>query len=333
MNKLNFTAGLLALASMTFTSSAWAADKPVLTVYTYDSFASDWGPGPKIKAAFEAQCDCELKFVAADSSTGILSRVRLEGDKSPADIVLGLDSTLIAEAKETGLLTPHGVDTQSLKLPVEWSDETFVPFDYGYFAFVYDQERGTAVPDSLDALADSDLKIIIEDPRSSTPGLGFMLWLQAAKGNQAAEYWPRLADNVVTVTKGWSEAYGLFLEGESDMVLSYTTSPAYHMIAEKSKQYKAAAFSDGHGLQIEVAARLKSSPQPVLADQFMVFIMSDNFQNTIPTGNWMYPVTDVAVPEEFGQLVRPKRSFWLDAESVKVNKKAWLADFNAGLAK
>jgi ABC-type thiamine transport system substrate-binding protein len=27
--------------------------KPVLTVYTYDSFAADWGPGPKIKKAFE----------------------------------------------------------------------------------------------------------------------------------------------------------------------------------------------------------------------------------------------------------------------------------------
>jgi hypothetical protein len=40
----------------------------------------------------------------------------------------------------------------------------------------------------------------------------------------------RALDQTVTVTKGWSEAYGLFLKGESDLVLSYTTSPAYHMI-------------------------------------------------------------------------------------------------------
>jgi ABC-type thiamine transport system substrate-binding protein len=33
--------------------------------------------------------------------------------------------------------------------------------------------------------------------------------------------WPK----TVTVTKGWSEAYGMFLDGEADMVLSYTTSP------------------------------------------------------------------------------------------------------------
>ena len=33
----------IALAS----ASAWA-DKPALTVYTYDSVVSDWGPGPII---------------------------------------------------------------------------------------------------------------------------------------------------------------------------------------------------------------------------------------------------------------------------------------------
>jgi ABC-type thiamine transport system substrate-binding protein len=49
----------------------------------------------------------------------------------------------------------------------------------------------------------------------------------------AGEIWEALADNIVTVTPGWSEAYGLFLEGEADMVLSYTTSPAYHLIAEE----------------------------------------------------------------------------------------------------
>ena len=43
--------------------------KPVLTVYTYDSFAADWGPGPVVKKAFEADCNCELKLVALRFST------------------------------------------------------------------------------------------------------------------------------------------------------------------------------------------------------------------------------------------------------------------------
>ena len=39
--------------------AADAGARPVLNVYTYDSFASKWGPGPKIKAAFESRCDCK----------------------------------------------------------------------------------------------------------------------------------------------------------------------------------------------------------------------------------------------------------------------------------
>ncbi len=306
--------------------------KPVLTVYTYDSFSSDWGPGPKIKSAFEAQCDCELRFIATDSSTGILSRVQLEGANSPADIVLGLDTTLLTRARASGLLSTHDVDTSTLNLPVPWQDDIFVPFDYGYFAFVYDQNRLTDVPDSLDALAASSIRVIIQDPRSSTPGLGLLLWLQAVKGEQAAAYWSELADNIVTVTKGWSEAYGLFLEGEADMVLSYTTSPAYHLIAEQKTQYHAAAFTDGHGLQIEVAAKLKNAPSPELADAFMAFILSNEFQAVIPTGNWMYPVTRVPLPAEFSQLVQPDHSLLLEADQVDANKRNWLAEFNRALS-
>lgn len=329
MKLLSIIAGLLIAW---FSHSVIAQEKPVLTVYTYDSFSSEWGPGPKIKAAFETQCDCELKFISTDSSTGILSRVMLEGAQSPADIILGLDATLLSEAKSTGLLQAHNVNTQALTLPVDWQDDTFLPFDYGYFAFVYDSTKLQNVPTSLDELAASSHKIIIEDPRSSTPGLGLLLWLQAVKGEQASDYWPLLADNIVTVTKGWSEAYGLFLEGESDMVLSYTTSPAYHLIAENKTQYKAAAFSDGHGMQIEVAAKLKTAPQPALADQFMQFILSDDFQSTIASGNWMYPVTGVDLPEQFSQLIQPEKSLLMNADAVKVNKKKWLNEFNRGLA-
>ena len=137
---------------------------------------------------------------------------------------------------------------------------TFVPYDYGWFAFVYDKTKLQNPPNSLKELVNSDkpLKMIYEDPRTSTPGLGLLLWMQKVFGDKAPEAWQKLAKKTVTVTKGWSEAYGLFLKGEGDMVLSYTTSPAYHLIEEKKSQYAAANFSEGHYLQVEVAGQLKS---------------------------------------------------------------------------
>ena len=106
------------------------------------------------------------------------------------------------------------------------------------------------------------------------------MWVKAAYGDRAAEIWAGLADNIVTVTPGWSEAYGLFLEGEADMVLSYTTSPAYHLIAESDDTKAAALFDEGHYLQIEVAGKLAATDQPALADQFLAFMLTD----AVPVG-------------------------------------------------
>lgn len=89
--------------------------KPTLTIYTYDSFTADWGPGPAIKKAFEQQCDCELKLVALSDGVSLLNRLRMEGNKSKADIILGLDNNLIHAAKETGLFAPSNIDTSNLR--------------------------------------------------------------------------------------------------------------------------------------------------------------------------------------------------------------------------
>ena len=286
--------------------TAWAEEKPNLTVYTYDSFVSEWGPGPRIKAAFEAECDCTLQFVGAGDGAAMLARLRLEGARTEADIVLGLDNSLLGQARDLGIFAPLAAAPERLALPVDWQDNTFVPYDWGYLAFVYDNTKMPVAPISLAALADSDLKIIIQDPRSSTPGLGLVLWVKAAYGDDAATIWAGLADNIVTVAKGWSESYGMFLEGEADLVLSYSTSPSYHIIAEEDTSKSFARFSEGHYMQIEVAAKLTGSDQQELADQFMAFITTDAFQSVIPETNWMYPATDVPLSPLFAAQIPPQ---------------------------
>ncbi|MEL6642783.1 MAG: thiamine ABC transporter substrate binding subunit [Pseudomonadota bacterium] len=310
------------------------ADLPVLTVYTYDSFTSDWGPGPAVEAAFEETCGCDLQFVGAGDGAALLARVRLEGARTEADIVLGLDTNLTAAAAETGLFTAHGQDASGLDLPVAWEDETFLPFDWGYFAFVHDKEALPTPPTSLRALADSDVSILIQDPRSSTPGLGLLMWVQAAYGDEAGEIWAGLSDNIVTVTKGWSEAYGLFLEGEADMVLSYTTSPAYHLIAEEDPSKAAAPFEEGHYMQIEVAGKLAGTDQPELADQFMAFMISEAFQSVIPTTNWMYPavIPEGGLPEGFDTLIQPETALVIPAEDAPAVRDAALETWLGALS-
>ncbi|MBE3922593.1 thiamine ABC transporter substrate binding subunit [Vibrio parahaemolyticus] len=325
------TLNLIALAAITSTS-AFAAEN-TLTIYTYDSFAADWGPGPKIEQAFEAKCGCDVNFVALDDGVSILNRLRLEGGNSKADIVLGLDNNLMAEAKKTGLLTEHNVDTANTVLPNGWSDTTFVPYDYGFFAFVYNKEKLANPPKSMKELVETrdDLKVIYQDPRTSTPGQGLMLWMKSIYGDDVTQAWQKLASKTVTVTKGWSEAYSMFLNGESDLVLSYTTSPAYHLIAENDSKFATANFSEGHYMQVEVAAKVKGSKNSELADKFMDFILSDEFQSAMPTGNWMYPVTDVELPKGFETLSVPSKSLSFSADEVAKMRKSWIREWQSAL--
>ncbi|HBL05175.1 MAG TPA: thiamine ABC transporter substrate binding subunit, partial [Aeromonas salmonicida] len=247
---------------------------------------------------------------------------------SKADLVLGLDDALVSEAKQSGLFAPHHTRLDALKVPGGWQDDTFVPYDYGYFAFVYDKDKLKQPPKSLKELVErQDLKVIYQDPRTSTPGQGLMLWMKSVYGDQAPAAWEQLAKKTVTVTKGWSEAYGMFLDGEVDMVLSYTSSPAYHLIAENKPQYRAAAFAEGHYRQVEVAAKLKSAAQDKLADQFLQFMVSPAFQQEIPAGNWMYPVIDQPLPKGFEQMITVAKPLSFTSDDVAANRKNWIREW------
>ena len=324
MKYLVFAAGILS-------ATAVAAETPELTVYTYDSFVSDWGPGPAVEEAFEAVCGCDLKLVGVEDGAALLARVKLEGARSDADIVLGLDTNLTTAAKATGLFAAHSVDAE-FDLPIAWADDTFVPYDWGYFAFVHNADA--AAPSSFAELAASDAKIVIQDPRSSTPGLGLLLWVKAAHGDGAPAIWEGLSDNIVTVTKGWSEAYGMFLEGEADMVLSYTTSPAYHLIAEEDSSKAAAVFEEGNYMQVEVAAKLAATDQPELADQFLTFMVSGAFQSIIPTTNWMYPAVtpEGGLPDGFETLAQPGKSLLLSADEAAAVRDEALSEWLSALS-
>ncbi|TXH78333.1 MAG: thiamine ABC transporter substrate binding subunit [Thiothrix sp.] len=328
--KKSYFLPLLTLLSL---GSVQAADKPILTVYTYDSFVAEWGAGPKLEAAFEQTCNCDLKFVAAEDGVSILNRLKVEGAKAKADVILGIDNGLMEEARATQLIAEHGQALEKLSASLNWEDKDFLPYDYGYFAFIYDSSKIAKPVSSLKELVESDAKVIYQDPRTSTPGQGLMLWMKAVYGDQATPAWQQLAKHTVTVSKGWWEAYSMFLEGGADYVLSYNTSPAYHVISDKKEQYKAALFSEGHVAQVELAALLKSSQQPELGKQFLSFLISAEAQGIIPVTNWMLPVVeDIELPPVFSQLIQPQ-PIGFTATEIAEKRADWVKEWRSAASK
>jgi len=333
---VKFVSVALAVLAGSLASPILAEEAPTLTIYTYDSFTPDWAPAPRLKAGFEAICGgCVVDWVGIDSSIGTLRRAQLEGDSTPADIILGLDTAIAGEARATGLFADHDVALDALNLPGGWSDAQFVPFDYSHFAFMYDTDTTPTPPASFEELIalPDDFKIVIQDPRSSTPGFGLVLWVKAAYGERAAEIWSGLKPHILTVTRDWSESYDLFLKGEADMALSYTSSPTYHLIEDKDDTLKAALFSEGHYPQIEVAGILKSTDQMALARQFLTYLVSPEAQTIVAHSNWMFPVIDLGATLDpaFASLPQPEKTLGFSDAEIAANGQAWIDEMLAAI--
>ena len=321
---------LLTVAGLMIGTAAHAdSHQSVLTIYAPDYFGSEWGPGPSIESAFEERCGCDLQYQTGD----VLPRLLLEGARTEAEVAIGFNSDVSKHARDSCLFAPHGLDLAPLTLPIDWSDDTFLPFNYGHTAFIYDNTKSDGF-DSFEALlnAPDDLRVVIQDPRSSISGLALVLWVNAVYGDEAEAAWARLAPKIVTVTQGWSESYGLFTDGEADVVLSYTTSPAYHIIAEEDLTKSAAIFEEGHYFMVETAAKLAGTDNPDLADQFMAFILTEDFQTMIPTTNWSFPaaLSEDKWPEGFQDLPMPETVLFYDEnEAAELREPAIEAWRNA----
>jgi len=314
--------------SFLFITSAVNAEK--LTVYTYDSFVSEWGPGPIIEKQFEETYQIDLELIAVDSAATLLNKVILEGENTKADIVLGLDMNLFDIAKESDLFDKHSLTNlnDKLNLPISWESKIFVPYNFGYFAFVYNNKNLKNPPKSMDELINStEARIVIQDPRTSTPGLGLLTWMKALYGDDAKRNWSKLNKKIISVTKGWTDAYyNFFMAGEADIVLSYTSSPAAHIMFEENYDISASTFTEGNYISVEFAGILKSSSNKEMANNFLDFMLSDDFQSIIPSTNIMYPVTNIKLPDAYNRLEIPT-PLQIKPKDINEHKEAWINEW------
>ncbi len=306
---------------------AWGND---LTIYTYDSFNSEWGPGPIVFKRFEDQCSCRLKVVSAGDSGTLLNRAILEKENPKADILLGLNNSELEKSFSYDLWEPYRSKLFE-KIPQDLRvDKKYrvTPFDYGFIAFVYDSKKINNPPKSLQDLIDPKYrrKIVIENPKTSSPGLSMLHWTIAVYGEEDyLDYWKMLQPNLLSVTDGWSAAYGMFTKGEAPIVLSYITSPAYHLEYEKTERFRAAIFQDGHFRQIEFAGIIKGTKHIKMAKKFIDFMLSDKFQNEIPLTNWMFPIIQYeSLPDSFRIAPIPKKVLALRPVRVNHQNSKWL---------
>ena len=305
-----------------------------ITVYAYDAFCGDWGPGPTIVAEFAEKTGIKVNLVSAGDAIEMLIKVRGEKNNPLADVVVGVSDDMAAKAYAADLFEPYNsAALASIPAFLQFDPQNrLLPFDYGNFAFVYDSEKlpPEMVPSSLDELTDPKYKnkVLLIDPRTSSVGLGMLLWTIEVYGEEGyLSWWKAMKNNALTITEGWSSAYGLFIEGEAPLVLSYTTSPVYHVTFEDTTRYRAALFTEGHSTTIEGVGLLSTSKKKDAAKQFIDFLLTDA-QLDVATANSMYPTnSDTVLPPAFDWAPKPKKSLSLDALTIEKNLDRWLTEW------
>ena len=271
--------------------------KETIIVGTYDSFATEWGPGPEIEKLFEENCECDLKYVTTSQAGTLLGNIFIK-DK---DIILGAT-----------------YDANKFN-----NFYKFQTYDYGYYAFIYDESSLKNPPQTFEELINrDDLKIVVQDPRTSPVGMGLLTWISRVFYQNKEEAIQKINKQIITYTPGWSEAYGMFLEEKADLVLSYSTSPFYHQEYEDNYSYKALIFPEGHVKVNEYVVIPNDSKQKIIAENFLSFLSTEKIQRIISKKNIMYPILESATPSKMKNLPKPSEA--MDVSTNEELISLWL---------
>jgi thiamine transport system substrate-binding protein len=309
--------------------SAEAETEKTLVIYCYDSFASEWGPAGTVIPPFEEKYGIKVELKSAGDSGQVLSRAVLEKDDPKADIIMGIDNNLLAKALQEDVIAEYKPQNSGMIPAHLVIDPKYraIPFDYGYFSINYDSQKIENPPKSLEDLTKPEYKdsLILMDPRTSGPGLGFLLWTISVYGDDFPSYWERLAPSILTITDGWDSGYGLYTAGEAPLVLSYTTSPPYHVEYEETDRYMATLFDEGNYMHIEAMAIVKNAPHRKAAELFIDYMLTDDFQAALPLTNFMMPVNpDTELPASFSYAPVSDNPLLLPTALIDENLDKWL---------
>ena len=311
-----------------------------LTVMTHDSFAIS----EEVVAAFEGANKVKVTFLASGDTGAALNKAILTKDAPLADVFYGVDNTFLSRALEADIFEPYQssalasvpaafqLDPENRMIPVDYGD-VCINYDKTYFA-----ENNLPIPVSLEDLLKSEYNglLVVENPATSSPGLAFLLATVAHFGDPGyLDFWAALRDNGLVVVNDWETAYYANFsassgQGPQPMVVSYGSSPPAEVIFAETPLDDAPTASiiglDTCFRQIEFVGILKGTQNRALAEKFVDFMLSKDFQEDLPMQMFVFPVNpDAALPDEFVQYAQiPDQPAQLDPADITANREKWI---------
>lgn len=315
-----------------------SGEKGSVNLVTYDSFALS----EETLALFTKESGYQVKVIKSGDGVELANKLILTKGSPVADVVFGLDNNVSGQVNDadvieafTGKMPETGVDLKML------DSKNLVAVDYGQVCLNYDksyfQDKSLNPPTSLDDLVKPDYRnlTVVEDPRTSTPGLAFFLSTIQAKGQDAWQpYWEQLKANGVKVASSWDDAFNAdFTAGGNEggagaypVMVSYASSPAW-AVSKDGQSSTIGNVPETCYPQYEYAGVLKGAANPEGAQALVEFLLGNAAQRDLTENNYMYPIRKgVELPEplaKFGAPIENKMQ-GLHPNEVATNRETWV---------
>ena len=332
---LALVAGLVACGGDEATNTTAQEDRDRVVLLTYDSFAL-----PEAAAAeFERRTGAAIEVRATGDSGSMLTGALLSAGAPEGDVIFGIDQTLATRALSEDLLepfNPEGLDAVPERYLLDGeAGERLTPVDAGDVCVNVDagwfEQEGVDPPTTLEELTDPAYRdlLVVESPVTSSPGLAFLLGTIDRYGEEGwQDYWQRLEDNGVRVRPSWDDAYYsdyTVSGGDRPLVLSYASSPPAEVIFGEVDEPASEVLLDSCAEQVEYVGVLRGAAEPELARRLVEFMISEEWQSALPEANFVFPVLDVELPEEFARWApRAEDPAGLPPERIDEGRDRWI---------
>jgi thiamine transport system substrate-binding protein len=314
-------------------------DEPnTLTVMTHDSFAIS----EEVVAIFEAEQNVEVQFLQSGDAGTMLNQAILSREAPLADVLYGVDNTFLSRALAEDIFLAY--DSPRLEaVPDEFElDEQHraFPIDYGdvclNYEIAYFEDAGIDPPTDLESLAlpQYESLLVVENPATSSPGLAFLLATIGHFGSDGyLDYWASLRANDVLVVNDWETAYyGEFSHsgGTRPIVVSYGSSPPAEVYFAEVELFEpptgVVTANTSCFRQIEFAGILRGTTNESLAQAWIDFMLSVEFQEDMPLNMFVFPVIpEASLPEVFSlHMVIPDQTALVSPQDIADNRDAWI---------
>jgi iron(III) transport system substrate-binding protein len=310
-----FIAGLLVSTA----ANVLGQDNKVLNLYSSRHYQTD----EALYANFTKLTGIKINRIEAGEDP-LIERIRNEGERSPADVLLTVDAGRLWRAQQLGFFQPVKSTVLEQRIPASLREPSGLWYGFSTRARVIAYNKAKVKADEIatyESLADPKWKGRI-CMRSSTNiyNLSLMGALIDHLGEAKAEQWAQgVKANLARDPKGGdSDQLKSVAAGECDVTISNQYYYARMLRSQKPDEREAAEkigvvfpnqSSWGTHVNISGAGVMKNAPNKEAAIKFLEYLASDEAQRYFAEGNNEWPVvtgvrTDNPVLKMLGEFKR-----------------------------